>query len=66
MTTRRQVWLTDIERDLVRGALEVLRAGIAPPGHGLDTKATMFARSFTVRRIDEVRKLFLDVGDLDG
>lgn len=51
-----QIFLTDIERDLLRESLNFLQAELQ--GHGQN--ADKYARSFTHRRINEMRDRLRD------
>lgn len=51
--------LLPIERDMVRQALDCLMGELAPAKYDTDF-AVLFSKSFTLRRLTEVRALFED------
>lgn len=59
-TNLQAVYLTSIERDLVMNALDVLCGTLTNSTHETVGKATQFAKSYTAKRLAEVRLLFAD------
>lgn len=58
-TTVTPVYLTSIERDLVMGALDCMSGTLR--GSSVDNgAATRFAKSYTAKRLEQVRMLFKD------
>lgn len=54
------MYLTDAERDLVRGALDFVTSELAPGSEGGLYRVTIWARSATRKRLIETRALFED------
>jgi hypothetical protein len=54
------VYLTSSERDLVVSALDELNSFMGVRHHDRDGFAEIWAKSFTSRRIRDLRSLFLD------